>query len=135
MSPSSQRLQGDPAFQGSDAVTHAPVDEERRFESSAGAGALKHPFPWALIGTGLAIVLIGVVAGAAAGWVYLVPIGLVGVLIAVFALGNYYLGHHSERVPDEIPNFGVDTREGAGGNPDQSDVRSDHADIERSAGQ
>lgn len=136
MSRSSQPLQGDPAFNGSDAITHAPLDEERRFESSPGAGALKHPFPWALIGTAVAIVLVGIVAGMAAGWAYLIPIGAVGVLIAAFALGNYHLGHNPERVPDELPNFGVDEREGAGGNPEQSDERrTSHDDMNRSATQ
>ncbi len=135
MSPSSQRVEGDPAFEGSDAVTHAPIDEESRFDSSAGPEVLKRPFPWVLIGTGAAIVVIGIVAGASAGWVYLIPIALVAVVIIVFAVTNWFLGNRAERVPDAIPNFDTTGQEGAGGNPDQADEPSTHEDMERSPGQ
>ena len=132
-SPHARR--GDPAFEGSEAITHAPLDEERRFDSASGTDALKRPFPWALIGVAVAVGVAAILVGAAAGAEYLIPLAVLAVLILLFALGSWFLGHRPEKVPETIPNFGVDERHGAGGSPDQSSEReTGHDDMERSTG-
>jgi hypothetical protein len=126
---------GDPAFEGSNEITHAPIDESQRFEGDGDGELLRRPFPWVLIGVAVAIGIAAVVIGIAAGAKFLIPLGVLAVLIFVFALANWFAGHHPEKVPDEIPNFGVDDREELGASPDQEpEPHAATEDVGRPAG-
>jgi hypothetical protein len=97
MSVSPQKRRGDPAFEGSDAVTHAPVIEEERFASSPGLAPLKRPFPWVMVAIAAGLAGVAVIAGAAAGWSYTVPFAVLAVLVLGFALTSWRLARRADR--------------------------------------
>jgi hypothetical protein len=80
-----ERPVGDPAFAGSDAITHEPVVEEERAEL-AHPERLRGPFPWAVGAMVVAFVALAVLAGVAVGAQYAIPFVVLGALILGFVL-------------------------------------------------
>jgi hypothetical protein len=134
MEASREPRRGDPAFEGSDAITHAPIDEAHRFDNAEGAAVLRRPAPRLVLALIVTIVVLGVVLGAVAGWAYVIPFLIVAALAAVAASVGWWMQRRPEQVPDEVPNFVVTEEQEVGGGHDQRDERSSHEDMERSTG-
>jgi hypothetical protein len=129
---------GDPAFREDTQLTHEPIREEERGRAADGTPGggpdLRNPQTWLWPGVAVVIVGLGVVAGATAGWAYMIPFVVLGALIAVF------FGSHGAitrwRRSDSIPHFDFGER---AEEPEQEPVGADsshqpHADPRRGPG-
>jgi hypothetical protein len=99
---SGQRRAGDPAFQGSDAITHEPVVEEQRPSPSVGP---RRAMTKILLGALVVLVALAVLAGATAGWAYTIPFAIVAALMVMF------VAVHSRPRDDQdstVPNVGFE---------------------------
>ena len=132
--------------------TNAPITEEERAVHRKQARSLDRPFPWLMVGAAVALVAVAVVAGAVAGWMYLIPFALLGLTIAVF-VGTHRLlgamqtrryprgsGPAEEQAPDDerdpVPHLGFDEKSQLGATAQTSgEEQQAHADMERSPGQ
>src|SRR5919198_3011051 len=72
--------------------TNAPITEEERAVAREREEALRRPFPWLMLGATAVLVGVAIVAGASAGWGYLIPFGLLALVIGVFYGGHRLLG-------------------------------------------
>src|SRR4051794_26420673 len=134
MEASGEERRGDPAFAGSDAITHAPIDEEHRYDSSPESGKPRRPVAAVVTGIIVAVLVVGVIAGAAAGWAYLIPFLLIALLGAGFSLFTRWMSRRPDDVPDEVANFVVAEEDEVGGGHDQRRERSTHEDMGPSTG-
>jgi hypothetical protein len=130
--------------------TNAPISEEERQVDRERDRAARRPFPWALAGGFATLAVLGIVAGATAGWRYAIPFGVFAAVAAVFiathhALGRaqtrrYATGPADEAAPDDardpVPHLGYDEQSQLGSTAQLSDEeQAAHADMERSPGQ
>jgi hypothetical protein len=99
------KLEGDPAFRGSGAITHEPVIEDERPSPLPDSENLRRPFPWAVGATLLAIAVVAVVAGVAVGWQYMIPFAVLAVLILAFLAFNRA---HRLTSDDSVPRVDFD---------------------------
>lgn len=93
---SSSETRGDPAFEGSDAITHEPVVEEERASPLPDPDSLRHPFPWAVGAVVVALAVAAVIAGAAAGWLFAIPILIVDAIVLAFAVTGHRVAERGE---------------------------------------
>jgi Flp pilus assembly protein TadB len=100
-----RKLEGDPAFRGSGAITHEPVIEDERASPLPGADNLRRPFPWAVAATLLVFAGVAVVAGLAVGWQYAIPFVVLAALILVFLAFNRA---HRLTDDDSVPRLDFD---------------------------
>jgi hypothetical protein len=132
--------------------TNAPITEEERAVTREREEALRRPFPWLMVGGMLALAGVAVVAGAMAGWRYLIPFALLALIIGVF-VGTHRLlgamqtrrysrgaGPAEEKAPsdedDPVPHLGFDEKSQLGDTAQTSSEEDQaHADPGRSTGQ
>jgi hypothetical protein len=95
---SDQRRAGDPAFQGSDAITHEPVVEEQRPPPSLGP---RRAMTKVLLGALVVLVALAVLAGATAGWAYMIPFAIVAALLVMFVAAH---SHRRDDRGSTVPN-------------------------------
>ena len=102
---------GDPAFQGDDRITHEPVVEEERSELARPDRA-RRPTTWVIVGAAVGLVALAIVAGAAAGWAYSIPFGVVAILGLVFAVLYRGAGEANRRADGDaaVPDTTFDAR-------------------------
>ncbi|HVE69657.1 MAG TPA: hypothetical protein VNB64_13865 [Solirubrobacteraceae bacterium] len=140
MSTSDEVRYGDPAFAGDDRITHEPVVEEERASPLPGGdregGALRRPFPWAVMGIALAFAVAAVVAGIDAGGEYVIPFVVVAALVIGFVVSHWlYTRNRPDSDSDPIPNLNFDADTPLGATSEQSDAEHQaHADPEPSTG-
>jgi nitrogen fixation-related uncharacterized protein len=134
--------------------TNAPITEDERAldRERAEGEALRRPFPWLMMGAAAALVGVAIVAGAVAGWSYLIPFALLGLAIAIFVGGHRLLGAMQtrrydrgagpaeEKAPgdesDPVPHLGFDEKSQLGATAQTSgEEEQAHADAERSTGE
>jgi hypothetical protein len=123
---------GDPAFAGDDRITHEPVVEEER-ESPLPS----RPFSWAVAGVVLAFAIAAVVAGVAAGAVYVIPFAVLGAIAVGFVVSHRQISRNRrDDSSDPIPNLDFEADTPLGATDESSDAeRQAHADPGGSTGQ
>jgi hypothetical protein len=112
---------GDPAFRRDDSaqLTHEPIREDERGRA-ARPSARRRPALYVWLGVVAVFTGLGLLVGATAGWVYVIPFVVLGALVAVF------FASMKADAGDTVPDLDFPERSGEAGEAD-----APHADVRR----